>query len=120
MDVLVITPRRAFWEELSPAFAAHEASLRFASTQEEAGNMLKARRADLAVLDLDVDAAELRRAVVGILSIDAMVNMASVCGMGEETFHSAMEGLGLIMDLPRTPEAGDVDRLLKALRVILG
>ena len=120
MDVLVITPRRAFWEALRPAFAAHEASLRFVSTQEEAGDMLKERRADLAVLDLDVDTAELRKAVIGILSIDAMVNMASVCGMGEDVFHSAMEGLGLIMDLPRTPEAGDVDRLLKALRVILG
>ena len=63
----------------------------------------------LQVLDLfggeawnaEAHAALLKQAVIGILMQDAMTNTASVCGMGEETFHDAMEGLGMIMDLPR-------------------
>lgn len=120
MDVLVITARPALWEALRPAFEAHGASLRFAPDLEQGRDVVRASRPDLALLDLDCGTDDLRKAVISILSIDAMVNMASVCGMGEEKFHSAMEGLGLVMDLSRTPEEADIDRLLKALRVILG
>ena len=120
MEALVITPRPDFWEALRPAFAAHEASFRCVPTLEEGYALLRASRFDLALLDLDIDTDALRKAAIGVLSINAMVNMASVCGMGEEKFHSAMEGLGLIMDLPRTPDEADIGRLLEALRVIMG
>lgn len=40
--------------------------------------------------------------------------------MEEEKFHSAMESRGVIMELPRTPNAVDGNRLLNVLCVILG
>jgi len=99
-----------------------------ACAMPEALASLKEKKAALAVLDLfggeawngDVHTDVLKKAVISILMQDAMTNTASACGMGEETFHDAMEGLGMICDLPARPSEADVDDLLTRLKTILG
>ena len=128
MDILIVTPRAAFWEGMAGVFEKHSACVRTAPAMEEALASLKEKNAALAVLDLfggeawngDVHTDVLKKAVIGILMQDAMTNTASVCGMGEETFHDAMEGLGMINDLPAQPSEADLDDLLNRLSTILG
>ena len=128
MDILLITPRADFWNGLMGIFEKHGAAVRMVSAMPEALDSLKEKKAALAVLDLfggeawnsDIHTAPLKKAVVSILMQDAMTNTASVCGMGEETFHDAMEGLGMITDLPAQPSEADVDDLLTRLQTILG
>ncbi|MBQ4616414.1 MAG: hypothetical protein IJB29_06880 [Mailhella sp.] len=128
MDILIVTPRRDFWEILKSPFEERGAAVRMAGDIEEALASLHEARAALAVLDLfggeAWDAAKhadaLRSAVIRILMQDAMTNTASVCGMGDETFHDAMEGLGMISDLPAQPGEQDVKKLMDALLTILG
>ena len=124
MDILIVTPRAAFWEGMKGVFEKHGASVRMAPAMPEALASLKEQKAALALLDLfggDAwNADELKKAVISILMQDAMINTASVCGMGDETFHDAMEGLGMINDLPAQPSEADVEDLLNRLLVILG
>ena len=124
MDILIVTPRSAFWEGMKGVFEKHGASVRMAPAMPEALASLKEQKAALALLDLfggDAwNADELKKAVISILMQDAMINTASVCGMGDETFHDAMEGLGMINDLPALPSVADVEDLLNRLLVILG
>ena len=124
MDILIVTPRSAFWEGMKGVFEKHGASVRMAPAMPEALASLKEQKAALALLDLfggDAwNADELKKAVISILMQDAIINTASVCGMGDETFHDAMEGLGMINDLPALPSVADVEDLLNRLLVILG
>lgn len=127
MEILIVTPRAAYWEALLPAFERKGGKVRFAAGMEEALDSLRASKAQFALLDIfggeawsDDKAAALRNAVISILMVDAMTNMASACGMGDEVFHDAMEGLGMINDLPAAPVAEDVESLMDALKVILG
>lgn len=124
MDILIVTPRSAFWEGMKGVFEKHGAAVRIAPAMPEALASLKEQKAALALLDLfggDAwNADELKKAVISILMQDAMINTASVCGMGDETFHDAMEGLGMINDLPALPSVADVEDLLNRLLVILG
>ena len=120
MDILVITPRPALWEGMAPVFQKHGAALRMADTMEAGLESLRAQKASLALLDLELDTEALRKAVISVLMVDAMTNLASACGMGEEAFHDSMEGLGMIMDLPRQPAEADVEDLLARLAVIMG
>jgi DNA-binding NtrC family response regulator len=127
MDILIISPRPALWEALRPAFEEQGAALRLASGMDDALTSLRERKASLALLDLfggeawsDDKAETLRKAVIAILMADASINLASSCGMGHDTFHSAMEGLGMIDDLPAQPEASHISALLTAHKTILG
>ena len=120
MEVLVVTRRPAFWEALRACFERHDAALATSGTLEKGLEAVRGGHVALVVLDTGSDIGALRGEVMAILTVNAMTNVASVCGMGEETFHDAMEGLGMIMDLPLEPEEADVERLLVALRSIIG
>ena len=120
MEVLVVTRRPVFWEALRACFERHDAALATAGTLEEGLESVRSGHVALVVLDTGSDISALRREVMAVLTVNAMTNVSSVCGMGEETFHDAMEGLGMIMDLPLEPEEADVERLLVALRSIVG
>ena len=124
MDILIVTPRAAFWEGMKGVFEKHSAAVRMAAAMPEALASLKEQKASLVLLDLfggeAWNADELKKAVISILMQDAVTNTASVCGMGDETFHDAMEGLGMINDLPAQPCKADVEDLLNRHSVILG
>ena len=124
MDILIVTPRPAFWNGMEGVFGKHDASVRMAASMPEALAGLREHKASLVLLDLfggeAWNADELKKAVISILMQDAMTNTASVCGMGEETFHDAMEGLGMINDLPAQPSEADVEDLLNRHSTILG
>ncbi len=128
MDILIISPRPEMWEGLKAGFARHGGELRFAPSLEDALPALREKKASLALLDIfggrpwngAEDAKTLRDAAISILMVDAMTNMASSCGMGHDVFHDAMEGMGMIDDLPAQPSADDVDGLMTRLVSILG
>ncbi len=55
-----------------------------------------------------------------LLKINAMVYIAMISTMDEETFHEATEGLGLLPGIPSPPSADDADVLLARLRAMPG
>ena len=115
MDILVVSPRAELWQSLRPQFEKHDAVLSLACNMDDALNSLNRRRPALVVLDINADNAALRHAVFQVLSIDAMIHTAAVTSMTPESFHDAMEGLGMLAGLPSTPTPADIDALMDAL-----
>ena len=56
----------------------------------------------LAVLDLGLEPEELRKAVIDILMVNAMIHTTAVSPLTATEFHDKMEGLGMLMSLPGT------------------
>ena len=120
MDILLVSPRPEAWKDCAAVFAAQGAGLLTAADLASGMEVVRSRRPTLVILDLGLDAAALRKAIVGILQIDAMIHTAAVSGMSEEAFHDSMEGLGMLMGLPETPGADDARRLMDALNAVRG
>ena len=51
-----------------------------------------------------------------LISVNPMINCASVSGLSPENFHDAGEGLGLMAQLPVQPGKEDANKLLRRLR----
>ena len=76
--------------------------------------------AALVILVLGLPAVELRKAVIGILQVNAMIHTAAVSAMSEKEFHDIMEGLGMLMGLSDPPSADGARRLMAALSAVQG
>ncbi len=50
-----------------------------------------------------------------LLSVNPMINCASVSSLSSEDFHEASEGLGLLAQLPVRPDGGEAKNLLQRL-----
>ena len=118
MNILCVTGRAAFWEALRPAFAAQGAELHLTPTLDTALAVIADTPPALCLLDLEAAAAELRAAVIRILTLNAAVHTAAVTTLEATAFHDSMEGLGMLMGLPLSPAAADIERLLAALRAV--
>lgn len=117
MDILCVTERPALWEALRPVFAAHGAALRLLPSLDAALADMAGTPPALCLLDPDA-ATDLRAAVIRILTLNAAIHTAAVTDLDAAAFHDGMEGLGMLMGLPRTPAAADIERLLTALRAV--
>ncbi|MBO4312075.1 MAG: hypothetical protein J5828_03675 [Desulfovibrionaceae bacterium] len=79
----------------------------------------------LVLLDASSNAAgndsgeALREAAIAVLSRCALTYLAAVSPMDPETFHDAMEGLGMLPPLPPHPTKKDGEALLESLRRFL-
>lgn len=114
-DILLITSRPDAWNACLPVFGRRGYAVRRAADAAEGLEIVRAAAPRLAVLDLDLDPAALRQAVIDILMVNAAVHTAAVTPLSDEEFHDAMEGLGMLMPLPPASGPGDVERLLDAL-----
>ena len=74
----------------------------------------------LAVLDLGLEPEELRKAVIDILMVNAMIHTAAVSPMTAAEFHDKMEGLGMLMSLPVDFTVRDVEKMMTALEGLAG
>lgn len=118
MDILLISPRPEAWAECVPVFAAHGASLRTVADLDAGMDAVRRQNPTLAILDLGLSAEDLRKAVIGILQINAMIHTAAVSDMDASEFHNVMEGLGMLASLPPPPTADDARRLMDALAAV--
>ena len=75
---------------------------------------LKEKPIDLVIVDEQLDD------MTGIDLVKPLVNTAVVSVLSAEDFHDATEGLGVLMQLPPQPQAGDAERLLAILTRITG
>jgi DNA-binding response OmpR family regulator len=86
----------------------------------EALDAVQPRSVQLAVVDEvlpDMAGLELVRR---LMAVDAFIQTAFLSDLGEEAFHHRSEGLGILMQLPIQPGAGDAERLLQALEATRG
>jgi DNA-binding response OmpR family regulator len=73
---------------------------------------------DLIIIDEKVDGRTGPDIAMEMIRVNAMANLALVSGLSPEEFHEATEGLGIMAQLPLTPDAKDAERLLSILTAL--
>jgi DNA-binding response OmpR family regulator len=118
--VLLITSRPDGLQELTRGIDKEPGlKVRAAYTMDEALAVLADDPPLLAVIDDSVGEVSGLDVVRRLMRIDAFLNTAVLSALDEETFHRRSEGLGILARLPLQPDAGDVARLLEALRRVV-
>jgi len=91
--------------------------------ENNAGSVLEHVRnqaPQLLIIDSHLDEMDPLDLAVELLKINALVNIAMISSMEEETFHETTEGLGLLPRIPSPPTAADAALLLSRLRDMPG
>lgn len=127
MDVLIVSSRNEYWQALFPAFASQSLSPVIVPAMDRALGTIRQTPPRLVVLDPDVpqpkgDAAdgvrEIRSMLSDIFRINAMVHTAVVSVLSGDALHDALEGCGVLLNLPPQPESHDIERMAGALKKV--
>jgi len=121
MKLLLVNPDKSSLSELASALKEYD-DLELLTTEsgEKALAMVSESAVDLVVTDEelgDMTGLEFARRLI---SLNPMINCATVSGLEPERFHEVSEGLGLMDQLPTRPGKEDAERLLRNLRLIKG
>jgi DNA-binding NarL/FixJ family response regulator len=81
---------------------------------------LKDSTVDLAIIDEQLDDMSGIALVKQLVKVNPLVNTAIISTLAAEDFHEETEGLGVLMQLPPQPQAGDAETLLTVLEKIGG
>lgn len=121
MKLLLVSPDKSSLSELASALKEHDdVELLTTESGEKALAMVSESAVDLVVTDEelgDMTGLEFARRLI---SLNPMINCATVSDLEPERFHEVSEGLGLMDQLPTRPGKEDAERLLRNLRLIKG
>jgi len=121
MKLLLVSPDKSSLSELASALKEHDGvELLTTESGEKALAMVSESAVDLVVTDEelgDMTGLEFARRLI---SLNPMINCATVSGLEPERFHEVSEGLGLMDQLATRPGKEDAERLLRNLRLIKG
>jgi CheY-like chemotaxis protein len=121
MKLLLVSPDKSPLSGLASALKEHDdVELLTTESGEKALAMVSESAVDLVVTDEelgDMTGLEFARRLI---SLNPMINCATVSGLEPKRFHEVSEGLGLMDQLPTRPGKEDAERLLRNLRLIKG
>ena len=98
----------------------HEVELIPAVTGASGLVQLRNKRVDLVIVDEQLDDMSGIEFVKQLVAVNPLANTAITGSMGDEDFHEATEGLGVLMQLPPRPGETDGEALLAVLAKITG
>ena len=117
LKLLLVSPNKASLSGLASALVKHgDVDLCWAESGETALDIASDTTIDLVVTDErlgDMTGLEFARR---LLSVNPIVNCASVSHLSPKKFHEVSEGLGLMAQLPIQPGKEHADKLLQRLR----
>jgi DNA-binding NarL/FixJ family response regulator len=120
-QIVLATSRVKAWHAFAAALSSHpEVQLKQVSSGAEALEAVRAAAPQLVIIDASLPDATPLDLVRQLLAVNALVNSAVVSPLGEEEFHEASEGLGILCPLPENPGRGEAEALLLKLRMVLG
>jgi len=118
--ILFVTPDRSNFADLSSEIKKKGSTIYWAVSGDQALKTIGEQSVDLVVTDErlgDMTGLEL---VGRLVAVNPMINSAAVSSLSKEDYHEASEGLGILMQLPPSPDRADGERLLANLNQILG
>lgn len=120
MSILLVTPRAAALAAFAQALGQGCGQpVDLAATWDEALEAIKAAPPAFAVLDRGLAAGDALALAAKLVMVSAMINVAVVSSLGEEEFHEAGEGLGILAQVPESPAAADGAALAEVFRRFL-
>ena len=118
--ILFVTPDRSNFADLSLEIKKQGGTIHWAATGDQALQTIGKQAVDLVVTDErlgDMTGLEL---VGRLVAVNPMINSAAVSSLSKEAYHEASEGLGILMQLPPSPDRAEGERLMAHLNQILG
>ena len=121
LKILLVSPDEGALADFASALTAHgDVDVYWAECGETALALASDTPIDLVVTDERL-ADMTGLALAGrLLSVNPMINCASVSRLSPESFQEASEGLGVMAQLPIQPGKEDAEELLKHLRYLRG
>jgi DNA-binding response OmpR family regulator len=121
LTILLVTNDKARFSVLAAGLLQGHGTEVVSAADGKAGlEDLTAKSIDLVIVDEQLDDMTGIDFVKQVVKVKPLVNTAVVSILSAEDFHEATEGLGVLMQLPHRPEAGDAVRLLAILAKITG
>lgn len=115
--IVLASPHVDRWSEFSCALhAATKQEILELRTGAEALNAIRTKKVIAMVVDASMEDINGVALVREVIQINAMIHIAMASGRPEEEFHEETEGLGILLQLPPTPDASAADRLATTLR----
>jgi len=119
--LLLVSPSKDSLSGLASALTKDgDVDLSWAESGSEALERVSESAFDLVVTDETLEDMTGLELAGKLLSVNPMINCASVSSVSSEKFHAVSEGLGLMAQLPIRPGEKDAEKLLQDLRHIKG
>jgi len=120
-SILLVTTKKDDFSVFAAVLKEHDdIDLSWAESGSKALDMASGRAFDLMVTDEELEDMTGLELTLKLLSVNPMINSASVSSLSTRDFHEASEGLGLIMQLPSPPGRDKAEELIERLRKIMG
>jgi len=117
LKLLLVSPDEDSLSGLASALMEHgDVDLSWAESGEKALDIASDTAIDLVVADERLGDMTGLEFAGRLLSVNPMINCASVSHLSSENFHEVSEGLGLMAQLPIQPSKEDAEKLLQRLR----
>lgn len=117
LKLLLVSPNKASLSGLASALVEHgDVDLSWAESGEKALEIASDTAIDLVVTDERLGDMTGLEFAGRLLSVNPIINCASVSHLSPEDFHEVSEGLGLMAQLPIQPSKEDAEKLLQRLR----
>jgi len=117
LKLLLVSPNKASLSGLASALVEHgDVDLSWAESGEKALEIASDTAIDLVVTDERLGDMTGLEFAGRLLSVNPIINCASVSHLSLEDFHEVSEGLGLMAQLPIQPGKEDAEELLQHLR----
>ena len=95
-------------------------TIQWAATGDQALETIGKQTVDLVVTDEHLGDMTGLELIGRLVAVNPMINSAAVSSLSKEAYHEASEGLGILMQLPPSPDRADGERLMAHLNQILG
>ena len=117
LKLLLVSPNKVSFSGFASALLEHgDVDLSWAESGEKALDIASHTAIDLVVTDERLGDMSGLEFAGRLLSVNPMINCASVSHLSPENFHDASEGLGVMAQLPIQPGKEDAKSLLQRLR----
>jgi DNA-binding NarL/FixJ family response regulator len=117
LKLLLVSPNKASLSGLASALVEHgDVDLSWAESGEKALDLASDTAIDLVITDERLGDMSGLEFAGRLLSVNPMINCASVSHLSPENFREVSEGLGLMAQLPIQSDKEDAKKLLQRLR----
>lgn len=120
MLILLVSPQPDSLQGFIEALRAEEdVQVTLANAGVEALEIVKSKSPEVVILTEDIPDYPAKEMLMALLQISAMINMAIISGLPDDTFDDFYEGFGALPKLPLPPNAEDAREMLSTVRSLI-
>jgi DNA-binding response OmpR family regulator len=118
MNIIIISARPDFWQNLTPAMQERGFAAILATSFDEAMASMRLNQVKLVIIDLLYNFESIRSSVAAIEAANSRVKIAVVNNLRKNDFKDATAKLhNVLMSIPVNPRLNDINVLLNTLAI---